>query len=167
MSLYLIAAILGAGFVAIWMRRIARTYGTNAGTHVITCPAAEQSVAVELGAWHAARTAAFGTPELRVDNCSLWPERRNCDQACLLEIEAEPSRSRVEAILEDWSLGKKCVCCQSLLTAMRPGHHPPCLMSPEGRIYEWHEVPAQTLPQVLNTWGPVCWNCLMAETHTW
>jgi hypothetical protein len=40
----------------------------------------------------------------------------------------------------------------------------PAFISPEGRIIEWHEVPVETLPQVLATHKPVCWNCLIVET---
>lgn len=40
----------------------------------------------------------------------------------------------------------------------------PALMSPERRTVEWHEVPAETLPEVLSTYRPVCWSCHIAES---
>jgi len=45
--------------------------------------------------------------------------------------------------------------------------HKPCLMSPDLRIFEWKDIQPEKIPRVLETHGPVCWNCFVAETRTW
>jgi len=39
---------------------------------------------------HAAATTALGDPELRLKGCSHWPEREQCGQECLSQIESAP-----------------------------------------------------------------------------
>ena len=47
-----------------------------------------------------------------------------------------------------------------------PWRHKPCVMSPELRLCEWKDIRAEDIPKVLATHTPVCWQCLVAETHT-
>jgi hypothetical protein len=49
----------------------------------VVCPEQKCEATVQLDAGKAARTAAFGQPELTVTGCSLWPEREGCDQECV------------------------------------------------------------------------------------
>jgi hypothetical protein len=62
----------------------------------LRCPEAGTDAQVIGDAHHAALTAAFTRPRLRVARCSLWLERYACAEGCLsqVEAEAEPAHSR-------------------------------------------------------------------------
>jgi hypothetical protein len=52
----------------------------------LRCPETGGAVGVAIDAHHAALTAALmapGEPQLRVQQCSSWPERAACGQDCL------------------------------------------------------------------------------------
>jgi len=38
------------------------------------------------------------------------------------------------------------------------------MMSPDRVTFEWKEIPAERVPEVIETHMPVCWNCHVAET---
>jgi hypothetical protein len=67
---------------ALWGRAIYRTF---TGTRAVTCPETKQAVAVRFDALHAAVTGIQGKSDLRLADCTRWPERAGCDQACLEE----------------------------------------------------------------------------------
>jgi len=49
----------------------------------LRCPETGGTAEVRIDGRHAAMTAIPGPPDLRVADCSRWPGRRGCDQACL------------------------------------------------------------------------------------
>lgn len=81
--LTLILAIGLLGLVYVVLPVVIDAYRRFAGTKMPTCPETRAIAAVELDAKHAALTAAVGIPELRVKNCSRWPEHRDCGQECI------------------------------------------------------------------------------------
>ena len=46
----------------------------------ITCPEHGHEADVKIDAAHAAMTAAVGRRDIRVEECSRWPEKEGCDQ---------------------------------------------------------------------------------------
>jgi hypothetical protein len=58
-------------------------YARFRGARHFRCPLAGVAVDVQLDAGHAALTAAYGRPALRISGCTLWPRRSWCAQACL------------------------------------------------------------------------------------
>jgi hypothetical protein len=54
----------------------------------LRCPETRTEAEVALDAAHAAWTAAFRAPLVRVKRCSLWPRRGECAQGCLTGPEA-------------------------------------------------------------------------------
>jgi len=73
---------------ALWGREI---YVQYAGSRAVTCPENHRQVAVSIDALHAARTGMNGPSDLHLSDCSRWPERRKCDQACLPQaLRTEP-----------------------------------------------------------------------------
>jgi hypothetical protein len=62
---------------------VASAYARFRGARAFRCPLAGTNVEVTLDAGHAALTAAFGPPALRINRCTLWPQRTWCAQACL------------------------------------------------------------------------------------
>lgn len=73
---------------ALWLRAIYKRYS---GSRLVACPENQQSAAVSIDARHAVETGIDGTPDLRLCDCTRWPERSNCGQACLSQaIQAGP-----------------------------------------------------------------------------
>jgi hypothetical protein len=87
MTIYLlvgIAVIVGVVFI---IRTLGRTYAEYRGTHLVVCPETEKYEIVEIDARRAAITSLFGTPELRIENCSRWPEHPRCAKDCIWQID--------------------------------------------------------------------------------
>jgi hypothetical protein len=162
----ILIGLLALGLMGWSLWQVARTYLRFRGTRVVTCPETGQPAAVELATWHMAVTAAVKGATLRLRDCSRWRERAACDQACRRRIEAAPDECLVLTILSKWYQDKTCTCCGRPLGEIGQSMHRPCLMSPDMRIFEWKDIPAESIPGTLATHAPVCWTCLVAETHT-
>ena len=159
-------AILGLALLTLGFARVVGAYLRFRGRWVVTCPATEQPAAVELDAGHAALMAAFRQPTPQLRDCSRWAEQPDCCQECLKQIESAPEECLVRTILTRWCQGKSCTYCGRPLGEINWRKHKPCLASPELRILEWKDIQPETIPSVLPTYLPVCWNCYVAETHT-
>ncbi len=79
----LILAILAAGALFVLVPVTLTTFFEYRRKKSVTCPEAGCPAEIGLDAGRAARSAAFGRLSLRVEACSLWPERSGCEQACL------------------------------------------------------------------------------------
>ena len=88
--LFLVAFLVLLLFPALWARA---TYRRFDGARAVTCPENHQQVAVNLDARHAALTGFRAQPEVRLADCTRWPERWKCDRACLADaLQAQPYR---------------------------------------------------------------------------
>jgi len=134
------------------------------GTRLIICPETGKHAAVELDATHAALVSPFGTRRFRLSACSRWPDRKDCGQDCLREIESSPDDCLVRTILTKWHKGKKCALCGKALAEMDWLDNKPALMSPGKLSREWSEISPLEIPDVLATDMPVCFNCHIAQT---
>jgi hypothetical protein len=71
---------------------------------LVACPENQQAAAVSVNTRHAMATAIDGDPHLRLCDCTRWPERARCNQACLPQaLHAEPypsaeSKTRIKPI---------------------------------------------------------------------
>ena len=88
--------LLGLGIVVLLVavviaRTAGRAYLRYRGTRIVECPETERPVAVEVDAGDAARAALRGRDSVHLQDCTRWPERENCGQECLAELEASPS----------------------------------------------------------------------------
>jgi hypothetical protein len=54
----------------------------------VRCPETGIAAEIEVDARHAALTALGGTPDVRVAECTLWPGRAGCAEACARETPA-------------------------------------------------------------------------------
>jgi hypothetical protein len=133
------------------------------GTRVVVCPENERPAAVDLDLRYAMAGSIVGRPELRLRNCSRWPDKKDCGQICLAQVEDSPQSCLVRTMLERWYADKTCAYCQRAFAAIHWHDHKPGLRTPEGRLREWSGVPPEKLPEVLLTHNPVCWNCMIAE----
>jgi hypothetical protein len=163
-ELYLVILILSIAAIYFVVPFVVGTYIRFRGKRVITCPETRKPAAVEVDAAHAALTAAFSHPDLRLRSCSRWPERAGCGQECLLQVELSPEGCLVRNILTDWYRGKSCVSCGRELGEIHWLDRKPALLSPHGNTVEWSAVRAEQVPAVLATHLPVCWDCHITAT---
>ncbi|HKN24871.1 MAG TPA: hypothetical protein VJX72_08500 [Candidatus Acidoferrum sp.] len=142
-----------------------RTYLRYRGQRLVTCPETHQAAAVHVNAGKALSTTLIGKQAIRLDQCSRWPEKRNCGQECLSQVNADPEHCLVWNIVAAWYKGKSCAYCQRPFGEIHWHDRHPALLSPERIAKQWNEIPAEQLPGVFETHLPVCWNCYIAETY--
>jgi len=78
--LFLVAVFLILLMPALWGKRI---YNAYRDSRAVNCPETHSSVAVRFNAFRAAFTGMSGKPKLALADCTRWPERAGCDQACI------------------------------------------------------------------------------------
>src|ERR1044072_1415781 len=62
------------------------------------CPDHRRPAGVRLDATYAALSGLGNGPKLRLESCSRWPERSNCGQECLSQLEEAPQACLVRNI---------------------------------------------------------------------
>jgi hypothetical protein len=135
------------------------------GKRVITCPESKTAEAVEIDALRGAMQDMFrDRPNLSLASCSRWPERQDCGQECLAQIEHSPDGCLLVAILTHWYDGKDCVYCKRSLRNIQWHDHKPGLRSPKGELIAWTDFPPQRVWDVLADHDAVCWDCLITES---
>lgn len=66
-------------------------YKRYSGGRPVACPEDQQPAVVGIDVRHAAATVMNGAPDLRLSDCTRWPERSKCNQKCLSQaIRVEP-----------------------------------------------------------------------------
>lgn len=133
------------------------------GERVITCPENKEPAAVHIDIPKVAKNAMLGKLNVRLDQCSRWPERAGCGQDCLSQIHADPEKCLVWNLVDDWYKGKSCAYCQKPFGEIHWHDRHPGLLGPDHSMVPWNEVPPENLPQVFQNYLPVCWNCYIAE----
>ena len=141
-----------------------RAYFEYRGKRLITCPETHKPEAVVVAAEEAAAGAFLSEPTLRLRECSRWPERRDCGQECLQQIEADPANCLVWNIVSQWYEGKSCVFCRKPIGQLHLLDHAPALLGPDFKTSEWKKFGPERLPEIFSRYQPVCWNCHVAET---
>lgn len=141
-----------------------RAYFELRGKRLITCPETHKAEAVEVAAGEAAVGAFLSKPTLRLVECSRWPERQDCGQDCLQQVEIDPANCLVWNVVSKWYEGKSCVFCHKQIGPLHHLDHAPALLGPDHKTVEWKELKPQQLPEIMETHRPVCWNCHIAES---
>lgn len=163
--LILLAAIVAALALAFFVRHAAAAFFKYRGRRIVTCPETNAPVGVDVDALHAAATAPFGGgPELRLRDCTRWPEREACGQECLTQIEEAPEQCLIRTKLARWYAGTECVLCGTPVGEIHWAGHKPAFLSPGRKPLVWSEVTPEDLPSVLATHQRICWNCYVAES---
>jgi hypothetical protein len=152
-----------AALLAFGAWHVARLVFALRGTRLATCPETGRPVAVDLDLPYSAVHSALGRPHFRLKDCTRWPERADCGQTCLGEIEGAPHDCLVRTILAQWYAGKRCAFCRREFGEIHWHDHAPALVGPDGITRQWTEVTPESLPEVLATVHPACWNCHIAE----
>jgi nitroreductase len=152
-----IVLVAGLAFQAL------RAWLQMRGTRLVTCPETRAAAAVEVDLGHLALTSAAGLRELRLRNCSRWPEKKNCGQMCLTAIEEAPHDCLVREVVRRWFDGKACTFCGRPIAPVRWHDHKPAFKAADDRIWECHEIPAEQLPAFMAGARAVCWSCMIVE----
>ena len=155
----IVGVVILAGVLVVLGRAFLRVYLEFRGDRVITCPENHRPAGVRVDAGHAGLTGIQGNPDLRLKSCSRWPERQDCGQQCLRQIEAAPEDCLVRNILTQWYAGKTCAVCGKPIGEIQWAEHKPALLNSEHHTVQWQDVPPETVPEVLGSHQPVCWNC--------
>ena len=156
-------AVVG-GLVLFRFIPAVQTYFMYRGKRLITCPETLTTEVVNVAAGKAAAEVFVGGSSLRLEECSRWPERRDCGQECLRQIEADPDNCLLWNIVSNWYDGKRCVYCQKPFGPLNHLDHVPALLGPERKTTEWDQVRPEQLPKMLSTHRPVCWGCHVTQT---
>jgi len=164
-TLLIVIAVLALALGLFVFRAIPgiRAYFEYRGRRLITCPETHTPQAVDVAAGEAAVGAFLSEPTLHLVECSRWPERKDCGQECLQQIEIDPANCLVWNIVSKWYEGKSCVFCHKQIGPLHHLDHAPALLSPDHKTIEWSELRPQQLPEVFETHRPVCWNCHIAQ----
>ena len=141
-----------------------RAYFTYKGKRLITCPETHQPEAVDVAAGEAAVGAFLAEPTIRLKECSRWPERQNCGQECLSQIEIGPANCLVWNIVSQWYEERNCALCHKPIGRLHHLDHAPALLGPDSKTAEWKDFRPEQLPDVFSKYQPVCWNCHVTET---
>ncbi len=162
-ALYFAVSLVALSFAYALWQTVIKTYLKYRGTRIVTCPETEARVAVEVDARAAAESAAAGPLDLHLKSCTRWPERQDCGQECLSQIQSAPTDCLLRTILERWYAGKSCVLCGKGFGEIHWHDHKPCMMNAQGVTIDWSEFPPENVYLILSTHQPVCWDCHVAE----
>jgi hypothetical protein len=157
---YVILVLVGVA--AFFVVMALRAYVKYRGVRVVTCPETKRPAAVRVDAAHAALSAAWDHTELRLEECSRWPERGVCAQPCIHEIAAAPHDCLVRSILAKWYADKTCVFCDKPIALFTHAQQP-ALRHPDGHTFDFAALPAEDLVAHLPEFDPVCFDCHIAE----
>ncbi len=160
----LVLAIAIVVSVTFELARALRTYFKFRGKRIVSCPENHQPAVVSVAAGKAAVEATLHAPHLRLSECSRWPEKEDCGQECLAQIQEAPKACLVSTIVNQWYAGRSCVYCHKPFGEIHWHDHPPALVDEQRKTVQWNEVPLENLQQTMATHWPVCWNCHIAES---
>jgi hypothetical protein len=163
--LIVLAVVVAAAGLVYVLRVGGSAFFKYRGKRIVTCPETKAEVGVDVDAFHAAATAPFGGgPELRLKDCTRWPELKGCGQECLTQIEEAPTQCLIRTRLERWYAGTPCVLCGAPVGEIHWADHKPAFLSPQRKPVAWSDVLPENLSGVLATHERICWNCYGTET---
>jgi hypothetical protein len=157
-----IIPIVAALLLTAYLVAATRAYARARGVRVVHCPATQAPAAIHVDPVRNALRLGHPSAD-RVHECSLWPERRLCAQACLAEVSAFADQCAFQRMVACWYVGKHCTFCRRAIPPVRWGEPRPSLISPKGTLVYWSDVPPIEVYDVLATHAPVCASCGLAE----
>ncbi|HVO50826.1 MAG TPA: hypothetical protein VMV60_07525 [Thermoanaerobaculia bacterium] len=147
--------------LAVSAAAVVRTWLSWREKRLITCPENDKPAAVRVDALRAAAGALTGQGDLRLSECSRWPEKQGCGQECLGQIAKGPGDCLVRTLVARWYEGKACASCGKPIRDVAWADQRPGLCGPDGRLVAWPDVAPETLPDVFKTHAAICWDCLV------
>jgi hypothetical protein len=162
LPLFLIGAFLVTGLpVALSLQN----YFANRGRQSVTCPDSKQPADVTVDRKFAFWTALRGQEHSRLESCSRWPEKGDCGQECLAQV--EPSPENIERLLTKWYEGKSCAICTRALTPADWRRSRLAVLNADNKPFELREMTLERLSAALENMRPLCWNCHQEDRERW
>ena len=127
----------------------------------VSCPDNGQPADVEEDAKFAFWSALRGQEHSRLQSCSRWPEKGECRQECLAQL--EPSPENVERLLTRWYEGKSCAICARALTPSDWRRSRLAVLNQQHKLFELRQMQLDQLQASLEHMLPLCWNCHQEE----
>jgi hypothetical protein len=161
----LIAILILAAALWFSVRWLVRSFSRYRSSRIVTCPETNRPATVEVDALHASLTSIVGLTDVRLQNCSRWPMKKECGQECLTDLhDVAPEECLVSGVLMRWYRDKNCVYCRKSFSEVQWLDHRPALLTRGEELLSWKEVNLDQLRNVLETHSPVCWDCYIAQT---
>jgi hypothetical protein len=165
MSTLVIVPLLLATVLAVYLGMAIRAAWKMRGKRVVVCPETRQPAGVTVDVGHAATTAVWEKADVRLKTCSRWPERGDCDQPCVAQIERAPDETRTKVIATHAFEQKACVICRKPIEAPNAATLQPGFMHPDTHVVNaWDEIAPKDLPDAVDHQWPLCANCTLAES---
>jgi hypothetical protein len=158
LALFIIGAIL---LVALPVGISLQSYFRNRGRRTVICPENREPVTVELDNKFAFSTALRGQKHDRLQSCSRWPEKGDCGQECLAQV--DPTPENLERLLQKWYQGKTCAICDRTLTPSDWRRSRLALLNEKQKLFELRHMHLDEIPSALDHMAPLCWNCHQEE----
>jgi len=157
LTLFFLGAILVTGLpVALSLQ----SYFQNRGLQSAICPESGDQVDIEVDNKYSFWTALRGQEHSRLKSCTNWPEKGNCAQECLVQV--DPSPENIERMMLSWYKGKACAICARAITPSdwRRGR---LAWLDNHKLVELRQVNLRQLQLKLNELRPLCWRCHQDE----
>ncbi len=140
-------------------RIITQPRASNRSPVRIPAQPADVDVDRKFAFWAALR----GQEHSRLESCSRWPEKGDCGQECLAQV--EPSPENIERLLTKWYEGKSCAICERALTPAdwRRSRIWPVLNQQQLLFELRADVRLSGWPLSSENMRPLCWNCHQEE----
>ena len=156
--LFLIGACLVTGLpVALSLQN----YYRNCGRQSVKCPDSRQRADVEVDRKFAFWSALRGKEHSRLQSCSRWPEKTDCGQECLAQI--DPSPENIERTLAKWYEGKMCAICNRALTPGDWQRSRLAMLNEQHKLFELRQLRLEEIALRLDQMRPLCWTCHQEE----
>ncbi len=136
-------------------------YYRNRGLQSVTCPDTGEPAGVEVDRKFAFMTAWRGEEHWRLQACSRWPEKGDCGQECLEQLEDSPEN--IERFLKKWYEGKSCAICERALTPSDWRRSRLAVLNQQQQLFELRQMFLEDLQSALQDMRPLCWNCHQEE----
>lgn len=136
-------------------------YYRNRGRQTVACPDSGEPADVEVDRTFAFRTALRGVQHSQLQSCSRWPEKGDCGQECLEQLEDSPEN--INRFLTKWYEGKSCAICQRALTPSDWRRIRLGVLNQQQQLFELRQMFQETLQSGLQDMSPLCWNCHQEE----
>jgi hypothetical protein len=157
-ALFFLGAVLVTGLpVALSLQ----SYYQSRGRKTAICPDSGHPVAIEVDDEYAFWTALRGQEHSRLKSCTRWPEKADCGQECLAQV--NPSPENVDRLLSKWYEGKSCAICERGLSPSDWRRSRLALLNEQHKLFELRHMHLDELQSTLQHMRPLCWNCHQEE----
>jgi hypothetical protein len=138
-----------------------QNYYRNRGRQSAICPKNGEAAHIEMDYKYAFWTAWKGQEHTRLKSCTRWPEKGDCGQECLAQV--DPSPENVERLMLGWHRGKTCSICTRAIASPDWRRGRLAWLDDQHKLVELRQVNLQQLQFALEGMRPLCWTCHQAE----